>query len=132
MLKAMGGVASGEREKELAQLKKRVPPADHAAFAGPDRLEAFGRAMREAVRQGTRGPTWDVRLYVRELGFRPDEVRVPVTWFHGEADANAPLALARRAVAGLPGARLVTYPGEAHLSTLCNHADEFAAALRGK
>jgi hypothetical protein len=31
----------------------------------------------------------------------------------------------------LPGAQLVTYPGEAHLSTLNNHFDEIAAALVG-
>jgi dipeptidyl aminopeptidase/acylaminoacyl peptidase len=55
-----------------------------------------------------------------------------LTLFHGEQDTNAPLAMVRRAVAELPGARLVTYPGEAHLSTLCNHMDDVARALTGK
>src|SRR5262245_42678979 len=129
LLKMMGGVAQGERDKELAQLKKRVPPADYAAFAAPGRLEAFCRAIRECLRQGTKGPAWDLGLYVREFDFRPDEVRVPLTLFHGEQDTNAPLPMVRRAVAGLPAARLITYPNEAHLSTLCNHLDEVARAL---
>lgn len=131
MLGAMGGIAQGEREKELAMMKKRVPAPDFAAFAEPGRLEAFGKAMRECLRQGARGAAHDLGLYVRDFGFRLDEVRMPLTLFHGEADTNAPIAMVRRAVAQLPGARLVTYPGEAHLSTLCNHMDDIAKAVRG-
>ena len=37
--------------------------------------------------------------------------------------------IVRRAAAALPSATLITYPGEAHLSTLCNHFDEIARAL---
>lgn len=132
ILGKMGGIAKGERQKELAQLKTRVPPADHAAFAEPGRLEAFGEAMRECLRQGSRGAAWDLGLYVRDFGFRLDEVRVPLILFHGEEDTNAPLAMVQRAVGELPGARLVTYSGEAHLSTLCNHMDEIARELSGR
>ena len=113
-------------------MKGRVPPADYAAFAEPGRLEAFGQGMQECLRQGARGATWDLGLYVRDFGFRLDEVRVPLTLFHGEDDTNAPVAMVRRAVAELPDARLVTYPGEAHLSTLCNHMDDVARALTAR
>ncbi|MFO0974595.1 MAG: alpha/beta hydrolase [Phycisphaerae bacterium] len=125
----MGGVSEGNREAELAGLKKRMPPADFAAFAEPGRLEAFGETMRECLRQGARGPTWDFGLYVRDFSFDLAEVRMPIALFHGEQDVNAPIAMVRRAVAALPAARLVTYPSEAHLSTLCNHFDEIARAL---
>jgi pimeloyl-ACP methyl ester carboxylesterase len=131
LLGMMGGVAQGEREKELAQLQKRVPPEDYAAFAVPARLEAFGRTMHESMRQGTRGAAYDLGLFVREFGFRLDEIRMPLTWFHGERDTNAPIAMVRRAVAELPTARLVTVENEAHLSTLCNHMDKVARALVG-
>ena len=57
--------------------------------------------------------------------------RVPLTLVHGEQDTNAPTAMVRRAVAEMRGARLVTYPGEAHFSTLCNHINEVARALVG-
>jgi pimeloyl-ACP methyl ester carboxylesterase len=129
MLKAMGGTSSENREKELAQLKKRMPPADYAAFAEPGRVEAFGQVMREALRQGTKGAVWDMRLYVREFDFSLDEIRMPLKLFHGEKDMNMPIALVRRMVKSLPSAELVTYDGEAHLSTLCNHWDKFAEAL---
>ena len=107
-----------------------MPAPDYAAFAVEGRLEAFGQTMRECMRQGTKGPAWDMRLYVREFGFSTDEIRMPLTLFHGEKDANAPVAMVRRLVAGLPTAELVTYENEAHLSTLCNHFDEIASRLK--
>ena len=129
LLKAMGGSSAGEREKELAKLKARVPPADYAAFAEPGRIEALHEMMRECMRRGTKGPAWDMRLYMREFDFKLDEIRMPLKLFHGERDVNAPIALVRRMVAELPSAQLVTYENEAHFSTLCNHLDEFARAL---
>lgn len=129
LLGTMRGIAEGEREQELAQLRKRVPPADASAFAEPGRLEAFGRVMRESLRQGAKAAAWDLGLYVRDFGFRLEQVTAPLTLFHGEADCNAPIGMVRRAVAGLPAARLVSYPGEAHLSTLCRHFDDVARAL---
>ncbi len=132
LLGTMGGVSEGRREKELAQLKQRMPAADYATFAEPGRLEAFARSMREAMRQGTKGAAWDMGLYMRDFDFRLDEIRMPLTLFHGEQDANAPIAMVRRVMTLLPSARLVTYENEAHLSTLVNHLDEIAGALAPK
>lgn len=129
LLKSMGAVAQGNREQELAQMKKRMPPADYAAFAEPGRVEAFGQMMREALRQGTKGSAYEMGLYVREFGFGLDEIRIPLHLFHGEQDTNAPIAMVRSVVDRLPNARLITYPNEAHLSTLCNHVEEFAQVL---
>jgi len=129
MLSAMGNIALGERDKELAQLKKRMPPADYEALTKPRQLEAFGQSIRESLRQGTKGPVWDLCQYVHEFDFGLDEIRIPLTLFHGEKDMNAPIALVRRVVKELPTARLITYPNEAHLSTLINHQEEMAEAL---
>lgn len=84
------------------------------------------------LRQGTNGPVWDMQLFVREFDFLLDEVRIPLTLFHGEQDRNVPIGLVRKAVAGLPTARLVTHANEAHLSTLCNHMKETAMELVGQ
>jgi pimeloyl-ACP methyl ester carboxylesterase len=131
MLKMMASTSGGDRDKELAMLKKRVPPADYAAFEQTGRVEALGAMMRECMRQGPKGAAYDLRLYMWEFDFRLDEIKMPVKLFHGEQDVNAPIALARRVAAELPSAQLVTYQNEAHLSTLCNHFDEFAQALTG-
>lgn len=129
LLKTMKGSSEGKREKELAQLKKRVPTADYAAFAVPGRIEALHEMMNACLRQGTKGAAWDMRLYMREFGFRLSEIKMPLKWFHGERDANAPIALAHRVISELASAELMTYETQAHLSTLCNHTDEIAEAL---
>ena len=72
-----------------------------------------------------------MRLYGREFDFKLDEVRAPITLFHGEEDVNVPIALARRGAAYLPGSRLVTYPHDAPRSTRCNHVEDIAAVLTG-
>ncbi|HEV7475039.1 MAG TPA: alpha/beta hydrolase [Pyrinomonadaceae bacterium] len=128
LLKFMGK-APGTREQELAQAKKIFPAADYAALEPPGRLEAFGDVLRESLRQGTKGAAWDMRLYGCEFDFRLDEIRMPLKLFHGVQDANVPVGMVRRIAGELPKAELVTYEDDAHISTLCNHLDEFAAAL---
>jgi pimeloyl-ACP methyl ester carboxylesterase len=129
LLKLRIGIPQGERAKQLAQFRKRFPPADYAVLEQPGRLETFGRAVHESMRQGTKGPVWDMRLYAREFDFALDEIRMPLTVFHGERDTSVSIALTRRAVAGLASGKLVAYPEEAHLSALCNHFGEFAQVL---
>jgi pimeloyl-ACP methyl ester carboxylesterase len=130
MLKAMAATSQGDPAKQLASMKSRFPQPDYDALAQPGRMEAFGKGVRESMRQGTKGPSWDMRQYVHEFDFRAEEVQIPVTFYHGEQDANVPFALVQRVVRELPQARLVSYQNEAHLSTLSNHIREIAESLR--
>lgn len=68
-------------------------------------------------------------LYVRPFGFELSEVRRPIVMFHGSRDANAPLALARRAAAELPGAQLEEFADQAHLSMTTASFEKVAALL---
>jgi len=129
LLSSMGSIAQGQRDRELAQLKKRLPPADYQALTKPGQLEAFGQSIRESMLHGTKGPAWELGMYVREFDFKMEDVKVPITLFHGEKDVNAPIALARRVTQGLPNARLITFADEAHLSTPINHQCEILCAL---
>ena len=117
-------------EKELAQMAVRLPRADYEAFKAPGRVRAFAKSLAESMRHGTKGAAWDMRLYGREFDFKLEDVRFPITLFHGEEDTNVPIALARRGAAYLRGSRLVTYAHDAHLSTLCNHVDEIGEVLK--
>ena len=111
---------------DLSQLKTRIPAPDYDAFESHGRYETFGYTLRESLRQGTKGPAWDMRLYAHPLDVRLQDIRIPLHIFHGVKDANVPIALVRDMVTMLPTARLVSYPYDAHLSTLCNHFDEIA------
>jgi pimeloyl-ACP methyl ester carboxylesterase len=130
MFQAMASMGQGAPEKELAGMKGRVCTADYRWFAQDyRRFATLGRIVREALRPGTKGAVWDMRLYIRKFDFRLDEIRVPLRLFHGEQDANYPLTAVRRALRDLPTAQLTTYADEAHLSLSSNRIDEVAAAL---
>lgn len=131
LLKMMGSSSKRTPEQQLEGQKFMLRPADYALFQQPGRIEAFSRTMQETMRQGTRGPVWDLHLYVRNWDFRLDEIHMPLKLFHGEDDHNVPLTLVRKMVAQIPTAELVTFEGEAHLSTLINHLEEITYALIG-
>jgi pimeloyl-ACP methyl ester carboxylesterase len=70
-----------------------------------------------------------MRMYAQPLDIRLQDIHTPLHVFHGVKDANVPLALVQDTLAKLPTATLVTYPHDAHISTLCNHFDEIAPLL---
>jgi pimeloyl-ACP methyl ester carboxylesterase len=130
MLAAMKGNPGEDPQKALAKMRGRVPEADYNALAAPGRMEALTRLMNESLRQGTKWAVADLRLYVRDFGFSMHDVRTPIAMFHGEADRNSPVALARRVASESSMVTLTTLPGAAHLSTLCDHFESTAALLR--
>jgi pimeloyl-ACP methyl ester carboxylesterase len=128
LLKSMARSTRKTPAAELSEMRQHLAPADFEAFAGPGRLQAMQAATRECLHRGARGAAWDMGLYVRPFDFAVAEVRMPITLFHGSQDRNVPLELVQAVLPELSGARLVVYPHEAHLSTLCNHIDEILAA----
>jgi pimeloyl-ACP methyl ester carboxylesterase len=61
---------------------------------------------------------FDVVLFGRHWGFDLADVRIPVHWWHGDADHIIPMAHGRHVVDRLPDAQFSTRPGESHLGTL--------------
>ncbi len=122
LLKAMSGSTAD-------QMKKGLRPADQAVVGQPGKVEALMQMIHATAHQGTKGPLWDMRLYVSKFDFQLSEIQMPLKWFHGEQDANVPIALVRKVITELPSAQLITYENEAHLSTFVNHVDEIAQAL---
>jgi pimeloyl-ACP methyl ester carboxylesterase len=94
---------------------------DRASVAAVDRAawqrvrEVFKASLPETFRGGGRGPAWELRLYARPWGFRLQDIRMPVQLWHGEQDANAPVAMGRQLAAAIPDCRARFYPGEGHL-----------------
>jgi len=128
MIKIMSSPKGGS-EQDSAPPNKIMPAADHAAMAQPGRTASFQRSLSEALKQGSKGVTWEMRLYVREWDFDLAEIQIPLTLFHGAQDRNFPLAFVQRVANSLPRAQLETYPEDGHISTFTNHSDEIAKAL---
>jgi pimeloyl-ACP methyl ester carboxylesterase len=61
---------------------------------------------------------YDLGLFGREWGFRVEDVKTPVRWWHGDADHIIPFRHGQHMVSLLPNAELFVLPGESHLGSL--------------
>lgn len=85
--------------------------------------------VREAMRQGTRGAHHESLLTVTDWGFRLQDIDAPVLLWHGEADQNVPVEMARFAAAAIPKCEAKYYPNEGHLSLFKKNAGEIVRTL---
>jgi len=81
------------------------------------------------MRQGIHGIAWDTHLCAHRWDVCLEEICFPVRLFHGEADQNVPIAVARKVAATIPGCQATFYPGEGHFSTVLNHFNKVLYAL---
>jgi pimeloyl-ACP methyl ester carboxylesterase len=88
---------------------------DKAYLRRLDVRDILVQSLSEAFRSGSAGPAWEMGLYARSWGFPLEEIRAPVDLWHGEEDANAPVAMGRYLAASIPGCRARFYSGEGHL-----------------
>ena len=91
------------------------PEGDRLVLSRPEIKAMFLDDLIGNGRRGLRAPGFDVLLFTRDWGFRLQDIRVPVRWWHGDADHIVPLRHGRAAVAALPDAELYVRPGESHL-----------------
>jgi pimeloyl-ACP methyl ester carboxylesterase len=98
----------------LALYARISPPGDQVVFADPDIQEMFLDDLT-GRRQPLRAPANDIVLFTRPWGFSVRDIRVPVKWWHGDADNIVPLSHGRLMVKLLPDAELFIRPGESHL-----------------
>ncbi len=120
----------GDPAKILATLKKQMSAADYAVLKMPHRIEAYCKSTVEAMHQGTKGPAWDIQLYLRPWDFKIEEIQIPVQFFHGGQDKTLPISIAKRSIDRLPTARLFSYPDEGHVSVGVNQFKAIVQALK--
>jgi pimeloyl-ACP methyl ester carboxylesterase len=113
---------------DSAARDRSLPEADRQAMTGPGLRERMMAAASEAFRQGVRGAIHEARICARPWGFDPAAIKPPVRLWHGDQDANAPVAMAWYLAERIPGSSLTVYPGEGHL-IVPKHWDDILAAL---
>lgn len=104
------------------------PPADRALFARPEMKAFFLDDLLNGSRWGLRAPIYDLLLFSHPWGFRLHDVRVPIHFWHGDADHLVPLEHARHQARLIPGATLTVRHGESHLGGLAA-AEEILDAI---
>jgi pimeloyl-ACP methyl ester carboxylesterase len=105
-----------------------MPEGDQAVFRRPEIKRMFIDDLVRASRAGLHAPVYDVVLFARPWGFSPCDVRVPIHFWHGDADNIVPLAHAEQMARLVPGAELRVRPREGHIGNL-GAADDVLARL---
>ena len=94
------------------------PQADRELLVRPEFKAMFLDDLLNGSRKQMSAPFSDIVAFARDWGFRLDEVKVPVRWWHGDKDHIVPFAHGQHVVARLPDAELHHLPGESHLAGL--------------
>lgn len=102
-----------------ADLYGRVSPeADRKLLARPEIKAMFLDDLLNGSRKQLSAPFSDVVVFARDWGFRLSDIKVPVRWWHGDADHIVPYAHGEHVVSRLADAELYPMPGESHLAGL--------------
>ncbi|HEX7739655.1 MAG TPA: alpha/beta hydrolase [Marmoricola sp.] len=107
----------------------RVQPAgDKRLLARPEFRAMFLDDLLNGARFQMGAVLSDIVLFTRPWGFDAADVRVPVRWWHGDADHIIPFAHGEHMASRLPDATLTKIAGESHLGGL-GVAEEVLATL---
>jgi pimeloyl-ACP methyl ester carboxylesterase len=117
-------------EPALGVYARLSPPGDRLVFSRPEVRAMFLDDLLRGAAKGAFAPVYDIVLFGRHWGFNLTDVKVPVHWWHGDADHVVPLAHAKRTVTALPDAKLYVRPGESHLGTLIAAEDILGILMR--
>jgi pimeloyl-ACP methyl ester carboxylesterase len=105
------------------------PPGDRSVLHRPD-VESMFLDDLFNTKGHLQAPINDIILFTRDWGFSLREVKVPVMWWHGDADHFVPLSHGRHCVSLLPYGQLFVRPGESHLGAF-GAADEVLQRILG-
>ena len=94
------------------------PRGDRDMLSRPELKGMFLDDLLNGSRKQLAAPFADVIVFARDWGFRLDEVKVPIRWWHGDHDHIIPFSHGEHVVSRLPDAELFHLPGESHLAGL--------------
>jgi pimeloyl-ACP methyl ester carboxylesterase len=105
-----------------------APESDKAIMDDPAWPRGLVENLTEALRPGAEGWADEGMALTLEWDIDPADVRCSVTWWHGEHDANAPLAAVRRVLERMQDVDLRVWTEAGHLKPYLQH-DEILAEL---
>lgn len=105
----------------------RLAPADRRVLARPEVRAMFVEDFRESARQGVRGYAHDISLLARPWGFRPEDIAVPASLWHGVDDTIVPVTMGGRLAEAIPRCRAHFLPDAGHFLAL-DHLEDILQA----
>ncbi len=111
--------------EKLAELVTRLSGGIVKLTGSQELAAAYALGTLEAFRQGTKGPSYDARLFVRPWGFRLQDIQSEHVYvWHGERDAHVPVRMARAVSDAIPFCRARFFPHEDHMTVIFRHLGE--------
>jgi pimeloyl-ACP methyl ester carboxylesterase len=114
----------------IKSLESSMSSADRRLMSDEEMARFFAEDVKEAFRQGVRGPADDAIILYGEWGFGVEEVEVAVDLYHGEEDKFAPFSYAKYLDEKLPNSKLHSYPGKGHLFVMKSFGQVFEHVLQ--
>ncbi len=105
-------------------------PVDRPIFQQPGFARMFAESFLVASEHGLHGLPHDYALFGRPWGFRLEEIRVPVSVWHGDRDPFVPLAHARYLNEKIPRSELVVLRGGGHLAAVVRVEEVLETVIR--
>jgi pimeloyl-ACP methyl ester carboxylesterase len=102
----------------LEAFARLSPEGDRCVLVRPEFKAMFLDDLLNGSRKQLAAPFADVIVFARDWGFRLEQVKVPVRWWHGDRDHIIPFGHGQHVVGRLPDAELYHLPGESHLAGL--------------
>jgi pimeloyl-ACP methyl ester carboxylesterase len=99
----------------MKSIDSSMGKADRQLLSDEETAWFFAKDVREAFRQGVRGPADDAIILYRKWGFALDEIEAQVDLFHGQEDKFAPYRYAIYMHEHFHHSELHAYPGQGHL-----------------
>jgi pimeloyl-ACP methyl ester carboxylesterase len=106
-----------------------APPSDQAVMEDADWQRVLVESVTEAFRPGPEGWVDEGMALTLDWDFDVADVRCSVTWWHGENDANAPIAPVRRLLERMHGVDLEVWTDAGHLEPYRRYEEIFGELL---
>lgn len=114
----MGRAFAKDPEGTAGRRFASSPAPDQKALSDPRATDMLLASMIESFRPGSDGSAWEARLFTRPWGFPLQDIAIPVTLWHGDADANSPLNTGEYLARTIPDASLTVFSDEGHFFIL--------------
>ena len=107
-----------------------MPEGDQEVMSRPEMKHMFMDDLLRASRLQLHAPLYDLVLFTRPWGFSLRDIRVPIRFWHGDADHLVPLAHGEHQAALVPDSDLQVRPREGHMGSL-DAAEEILDSILG-
>jgi pimeloyl-ACP methyl ester carboxylesterase len=118
LLRGLVACASPVGPQALELFARFSPEGDRVVLVRDEIKAMFLDDLMKNSRRRLGAPLDDLILFLRPWGFSVRDIKVPVRWWHGDADHIVPFAHGSHVVSLIPHAQLYVRHGESHLGGL--------------